>query len=106
MKQVINSLFFVLVFRNLIFIQTFPVYPTFGTRIHTGTGIFVQLVILHEGNCLGSVRLHLKVAKGSIAEAKVLSALERGRLVKSGRMVVEVKGAWRVGSSRGPKLDS
>lgn len=50
--------------------------------------------------------MHLKVAKGSIAEAEVFSALERGGLVKSGRMVVEVKGAWRVGSSRGPKLDS
>lgn len=52
-----------------------------------------SLVILHEGNCLGSVRLHLKVAKGSVAEAEVLSALERGRLVKCERMVVELKGA-------------
>lgn len=38
----INSLFF-FVFRNLIFIQTFPVYPTFGTRIHSGAGIFVAV---------------------------------------------------------------
>lgn len=67
-KQPLIFSFFIL--RNLVFIQTCPAYPTFGTRIHTGASIFVQFGHLIEGNCPGRLCLHLKEAKGSIAEAE------------------------------------
>lgn len=73
MKQVINSLLFFLslfILRNLVFIQTCPAYPTFGTRIHSAASIFVQFGHRIEGNCPGSLCLHLKEAERSIAEAE------------------------------------